>query len=286
MNNIFVFSYSLERLNLFQKYYNVLNEETNTSISLILDDRKKPRDYYDMSKITFHENVYWATDIIEFCRDIVKDQILYDKINAIYGPAIKLLTFHWIYHKLNIVKAMILDDDVFFLRPIDDLFNYDYVIKEEHMSRPKGNFLIALREIYPDRADALKNNLLNSGTIIYTYRNDLKLYEDISLFYNPLFLKFFENVESQRISKERVKGRAWILEQYAYGLHFMKVKEKYTVNSFKEKVRLITTNPSDKYPKSINKLPNIMHFLPIDKDSCMSYYSKLVDDYLIKNGVK
>lgn len=284
VNRIYVPAYKEDRLRYFQKYYNVLGLETNIEITLILDDRYRTRESYDLSGIDFHKEIFWSSDIIADCRNLFTNKENYDRILKIYAPSLKMLVFIWLHKFKGIDKSMLLDDDVLYLKPVDEAFQNDFMIKKEMLSRVSGSLASVFRKVWPDRVDDINTNLLNSGTIIYTYDESNGLIEDAdSFFSSPEILSELEAGYEKRLNVHRIRGRAWILEQYFFGFHFINIKKKHKVVDFRTYVNLVTVYPKENSSKTIKKLPYIYHFLPMIKEPLYEHYTKLVDAYLEKN---
>lgn len=290
-NNIFVLSSSNKRLEMFARYYNVFKEETNQQITLIVDDRRISRDKIFRSNI-FH-NILYATDIIEELRPKFTNCDYYDMILNIYPVSIKMLIFIYAYYFLGINKSMLIDDDTLFLCPIDYIFEKDdYVVKKEFLSKMTHRRAQIFADIFDieNFVNQFNKNLINSGTMLYTYKEKHDLLGDVQKFYNSgdIFAMLYENYCKNIMNGESnrtTSGRVWITEQYFYGIHFLKLKlSGETITDFGQAVALYTTYIKENAKKiKMKKLPNIMHFVPKNKENFYNFFSNYIDDYVERN---
>lgn len=285
LNNVFVLSSNLDRIEYFIKYYNVLNKTTKTSLNLIIDDRNIDKTDKRISELKF-DNVYFVKDIIEQTKDFFSGPALdfYDEILDKYRVSIKWLIFIYTNKVLNLKQSALLDDDTFLLQPIDHYFENKNVIFREQLSAMNDNVKTLLSNICGDIVDIRKlaenRNYLNSGQMIYTWESDVLLD-----FMNKVFCQDMLNFINEGIAKysksntfRKVGGFYWIIEQYIYAVFFEHLKTKTEVVNFKNDICLHTYT---KFKNTkIKKLPCYIHFLPKDKSPLYEIYTLMVDDYL------
>ena len=281
-NQVFILTKDLKKIKYFIKYYNIFNMKTNQVINLIIDNRKEKNIFEDDNN--FFNSIHYTSDILSKVEHYIDNKEMFYKILDVYGLSIKLLIF--LYCKeININKLMLIDDDLFMLKPFDDYFEkYDYVIKRESLSRMSKDVKDGLSNTFSKNIICemdKKASFINSGTMIFTYKENLKLIEKINLFFNSqyilnILLKSYKQNKDKPL--RQIRWRTWCLEQYVHAIIFNEINN---IGYFKSDVKLLT---SPKNSKHIKKLSRLVHYLPIDKSYFYDEYSKLIDNYISRNS--
>lgn len=193
-NNIFILSCNTERLKTFFKYYNIFNTPTNININVIYDDRSEKPDLSFVDK----KNVFYISDVIKSSLQYIDNKELALEIFDKYKVSVKWILFIYIAKILGIQKSMIIDDDTFMLKPIDNYFEYDYVMMREQLSAMSTRVRSLLGLIYPEVDIELQNTermFCNSGQIIYTWKDDTFLKFINRIFCNDMLDFINEGIE-------------------------------------------------------------------------------------------
>jgi len=224
--------------------------------------------------------------MIDVCREkYFTDAPFYDKILDVYGLSVKLLTF--VFAKtLGVEKSMMLDDDVFLLKPVDSFFQYDYVKKADTMSKMGKKAHSIVRSVFPESLDLEQmnadNHRINSGTLIYKFHESL--IADLHAFFSSEQIYTFLKNERRDDKKPSHVGHAWLVEQYTYSCHLHRFGQE-NLHDFGSEVRMVGAYPKKK-PKDTSVLknaPNILHFVLRDKKRLYEHYSKVVNNTLKNN---
>lgn len=282
MHNIFILSCNETRLEIMNKYYNIENIETSQKINVILDDTKLKSIDRDKLKMV-NGDVYLASDIISFCREkLGKNTKYYDWYVDKYKPTIKMLIFYYVKHKLGISKSFLMDDDILFFKPIDEIFENSFARKKDMLSsiRKEENLKI-WRTLFSsslvDKTESEKN-YINSGTILFDYdKQDDILEKSLLNFFNcdELYDKMKINNEKNEGHRRGFSGTFWVTEQYFFAFLLHQIHEKVPVIELTgSQVRLHTMY---KHPGPLKKKPNIIHILPIRKEEIYNMYFGVLD---------
>ena len=301
-NNIFVVSNNIERLEALIKYYNIYDKPTNTKLHVILDDRERS---YNATTIAEHFQIHLASHMIEKTRQFFHEEYLFN-ILKIYGVAIKWLVFPYVHEVLGIKKAMMMDDDVFLLQPLDHYFENDYVFYNESALGVMGKFVEKVLEpkyrdlvdIAPMRYDPYFS--MNSGQVIHTQNEhyieffNRAICKDVYI----LLLEGVDKYKKKRIhggknrtveygsekNNRSIGGKYWIIEQNIYAIYYRwLVENNYDVKKFGADVRIWTTIMKD--DQTVRKLPAYIHYLPTDKTPLYTTYAKRVEEILGEQNV-
>jgi hypothetical protein len=290
-NDIFIISNNIDRLLQFKKYYNIFNYDTDARLNVIIDNRKTD---LDVSQIRDTFNIYYTKDMLKEVKPLFNnfdhpDMVV--KILDIYGVAIKWLVFPYIHKILNIEKAMMMDDDVFLLQPIDEYFKKDYVYYGETvlgvMSKGIENTLNALYSEYLDITKMREKPAfcLNSGQIIHK-DNDMLMTFLNKAFHPDVYNLLVFAVEKYKAkagfinnnNKRNIGGKFWILEQNIYSIYYRWLSENgYDVTLFGPEVKVKETLLKPFDISRIRKLPKYIHYLPTDKTPLYEIYAKQID---------
>ena len=289
MNDIFIISNNKDRLVQFKKYYNIFHDETKTQLNVILDNRKKD---FDVSEILDTFNIYYTKDMLEEVKPLFDNPEMIDKILDVYGVAIKWFVFPYVHKILNIEKAMMMDDDVFLLQPIDEYFEKDYVYYNESalgvMSKGVEKVLEPLYREYVDITKMREKPwfTLNSGQIIHKDNDMLMTFLNRALHPNVYNLLIeatekyktkpgFINTKNKRV----IGGKFWILEQNIYAIYYRWLSENgYDVTTFGTDIKVHSGIMKENFDISrTRKLPKYIHYLPTDKEPLYTIYAKQID---------
>ncbi len=289
MNDIFIISNNMDRLVQFKKYYNIFHDDTKTQLNVILDNRKKD---FDVSEILDTFNIYYTKDMLEEVKPLFDNPDMIDKILDIYGVAIKWFVFPYVHKILHIEKAMMMDDDVFLLQPIDEYFKKDYVYYNESalgvMSKGVENVLEPLYREYVDITKMREKPwfTLNSGQIIHKDHDMLMTFLNRALHPNVYNLLMeatekykakagFINTKNKRV----IGGKFWILEQNIYAIYYRWLSENgYDVTTFGTDIKVHSGIMKEDFDISrTRKLPKYIHYLPTDKEPLYTIYAKQID---------
>lgn len=290
MNDIFLISNNMDRLVQFKKYYNIFNDDTKINLNVILDNRKQN---FDVSEIIDTFNIYYTKDMLEEVKPLFDNPDMIDKILDIYGVAIKWFVFPYVHKILHIEKAMMMDDDVFLLQPIDEYFEKDYVYYNESALgvMAKGVEKV-LEPLYREYVDITKMRekpwfTLNSGQIIHKDNDMLMTFLNRALHPNVYNLlveatekykaktDFINNKKNRRV----IGGKFWIIEQNIYAIYYRWLFENgYDVTTFGTDMKVHSGVMKENFDISrTRKLPKYFHYLPTDKEPLYTIYAKQID---------
>jgi len=290
-NEIFVISDKIERLVQFKKYYNIFNCDTNTRLNVIIDNRKQD---FDVSEIRDTFNIHYTKDMLEKVKPLLNNfdnPDMVDKILDIYGVAIKWLVFPYVHKILNIEKAMMMDDDVFLLQPIDEYFKKDYVYHNETVLGVMSKGVEkALKPLYSEYVDITKMRekpvfCLNSGQLIHK-DNDMLMTFLNKAFHPDVYNLLIFAVEKYKAktgfinsnNKRSIGGKFWVLEQNIYSIYYKWLSENgYDVAKFGPEVKVKETLLKPFDISRVKKLPKYIHYLPTDKTPLYEIYAKQID---------
>ena len=290
MNDIFIISNNIDRLIQFKKYYNIFNDNTQINLNVILDNRKQD---FSVSEIIDTFNIYYTKDMLEEVKPLFDNPYMIDKILDIYGVAIKWFVFPYVHKILHIEKAMMMDDDVFLLQPIDEYFKKDYVYFNESalgvMSKGVEKVLEPLFREYVDITKMREKPwfTLNSGQIIHKDNDMLMTFLNRALHPNVYNLlveatekykaktEFINNKQNKRV----IGGKFWIIEQNIYAIYYRWLSENgYDVTKFGNDIKVHSGVMKDNFDISrTRKLPKYFHYLPTDKTPLYTVYAKQID---------
>jgi len=290
MNDIFIISNNMDRLVQFKKYFNIFNDNTKISLNVILDNRKQN---FDVSEIIDTFNIYYTKDMLEEVKPLFDNPDMIDKILDIYGVAIKWFVFPYVHKILHIEKAMMMDDDVFLLQPIDEYFKKDYVYYNESalgvMSKGVEKVLEPLFREFVDITKMREKPwfTLNSGQIIHKDNDMLMTFLNRALHPNVYNLlveatekykaksEFINNKQNKRV----IGGKFWIIEQNIYAIYYRWLSENgYDVTTFGTDMKVHSGVLKDTFDISrTRKLPKYFHYLPTDKTPLYTVYAKQID---------
>lgn len=289
MNVVFIPTSNLYRVRTLIKYYNVHALPTNQRVIFIGDDRGKisKADYADAIGDSAFELIY-TSDMLAAVHDAFADCPYYDQIiNDMYKVSVKMIVFYYAAVHMGIRKSMMLDDDVLFLKPLDEWFKYDYVVKEDGMSKMSAAQVKAFQRTYPhiniSEFDQPKHRI-NSGSLIYTFQDDGVLLNDVRAFFSSDDIyHIFVNRLNKTNSRRKGWSNDWMLEQYFYGIHLFGLGLE--IPRFKSVVNIALTYPKEGVPlKPFRKIPNVIHFLQMEKQRMYDAYLPLIDAYLAGNN--
>ena len=296
MNNIFVITSNIERVGKFFKYYNILNLPTDTKLSVIVDNRKTT---HDVSPIEDLCEIHYVTDVIEKVRPMFTNPDIMDKILDFYGVGIKWLTFPYCHRVLGINKVMMMDDDTFLMKPIDHYFDLDYVFyNESALATMTATVERVMANVFKDKIDVRPMAKqpyfsLNSGQLLHT---DNEYYFEFldRAFSKDIYILLIEGLEKYRGRPEytgnRVMGGGyWCLEQTLYAVYYYYLQEKtdITIHNYKGDMRIQTNKikPNTKL-KSLEKIPNYIHYVARDKSGLYDTYASELDRLLEERNHK
>lgn len=295
-NNIFIVSNNIERIESLLKYYNVYGEDTYQRLHVILDDRNRT---YNVESISDKIEIHYATQMIESTKHFFDEEYLF-KILDVYGVAIKWLVFPYVHEVLGIEKAMMMDDDVLLLKPLDHYFFNKYVFYNESALGVMGKFVEAsLSPLFKDLVDISVMRKepyfsMNSGQVIHT-KNDRYLEFFQRAVCKDTYILIMDGVYKYKNKKgyggsvipkygskknnRSMGGKYWCIEQNIYAIYYKWLSENdYAPVRFNGDVRIWTT-----VMRSVNKLkkfPAYIHYLPIDKTPLYTIYAKAVEELL------
>lgn len=292
-NHVFVCGGNASRLNWFSQYYNIEKKPTSQVIHFMLDDRFVGRSAFDgfiLGNNTTNSDYIWVTDVVDALKHHFINVPYFNVIlNKYYKVSIKLLVFIYAKEIMGIDKSLLLDDDIFFLKPLDKWFEYNKIVKTpETLSRMSANIGAMFTEIFGDEfvyADFTKSGkLLNSGTLLYVWNdrliNDVKNYFSSELLYKALVKKFTNDPTWSK------RGLIWITEQYFYGIHVSLADPSPL--SFGPEIKMLGYPKNDEYKFEYNmmKLPAVLHFIPSDKERNFKYWKVIIQKYCDKHGIE
>ena len=301
-NDIFIISNKVERIEKFIKYYNVYKTDTNQRLNVILDDRNCT---YNTESICHDEiEIHYATQVIESTKHLFDQEYLM-KILDVYGVAIKWLVFPYIHEVLGLNKAMMMDDDVLLLKPLDHYFSNDYVFyNESSFGNMSKTVEAGLAPIYKDLIDisTMRNPpyfSLNSGQVIHT-KNDHYLEflqravcKETYILIMSAVMKYKNKERAGRYdtpaygsakNNRVIGGKYWIIEQNIYAIYYKWLLENgYEPVKFGNDVKIIVKFMTEK-PK-LKSIPAYIHYLPIDKNPLYDLYGASVEELLKKENI-
>ena len=299
-NDIFIVSNKVERIENLLKYYNVYGEDTYQRLHVILDDRKAT---YNIDSIKDTVEIHYATDVIEKTKHFFDEEYLF-KILDVYGVAIKWLVFPYIHEVLNIERAMMMDDDVLLLKPLDHYFSHKYVFYNESALGVMGKFVeAALYPLYKDLVDISTMRQkpyfsMNSGQVIHT-KNEHYLEFLQRAVCKDTYILIMDGVYKYKNKKgyggsvipaygtaknnRSMGGKYWCIEQNIYAIYYKWLDENgYEPVRFGGDVRVWSTVMN---VKKLKKIPAYIHYLPIDKEPLYTQYAKAVEELLKEEKV-
>lgn len=214
----------------------------------------------------------------------VTDSTNFNVVYSLYPPSIKVLVpIYARYSDLNLRKFMLLDDDTFFLKPVDSFFKHKCVVKSKSTNRLKTEPMVDMfHQMFPEVTKKYirsTKHLINSGHFIMTWK-DSYLKAARNFFASESAAETLMKIHQKHGKMNR--GAYWMLEEYFFGLYLNHTFGKDT-KKFASAVRLIKINPllNSKFAQdSIRKLPHIIHLLPKDKLQLFSYYEPLIRECL------
>lgn len=273
---VFVSTYKPKMFEQFAKHYNITKTETKEVINVFVDDRNAKESDFDFGKYDFINKIYKVSDIVRYGEKKFSDCECYNGIMTFYPITFKNQIFPYLAEEHSISKSMILDDDIFYVKPLDEFFEHDIVVKRDTM-KADAKMLSILQCIFPDVEVSKLNerNLINSGSFIYSY--DEKLLPDIKAMYNSLeTLDYLSESyrRSMKLGKPRLAGMASIIEQYFYGCHLLKESRK--IVQFESAVNLVSASDSINSTMKIKTLKNAYHFVMRDKFPFMEHFSNSI----------
>jgi len=297
MNHIFVISNNLYRLEAFKKYYNIFGLPTVTKIHVILDDRYKD---YDVSNIDDFFTIHYASDVLRSILPLLDEPTIAKNILDIYGVAIKWLVFPYVHKVLCIPKAMMMDDDVFLLAPLDHYFKYDYTYyNESAIGNMSTRVEKTMNVVYGDLVDIESLRRvpywsINSGQLIHTenkhYMNFINraFSKDVYVLLYEGYMKYKNKPEYNRDGRS-LGGKFWCIEQNVYTIYYRYlVNLGYQLKKYDSDVRLFRQHLPENWTfKNLKTLPAYVHFVLKDKTQFYSQYAHELDkvmsgDYNIK----
>jgi hypothetical protein len=299
-NDIFIISNKVERIENLLKYYNVYGEDTYQRLHVILDDRKAT---YNIDSIKDAVEIHYATDVIEKTKHFFDEEYLFKILDA-YGVAIKWLVFPYIHEVLNIERAMMMDDDVLLLKPLDHYFFNKYVFYNESALGVMGKFVeAALYPLYKDLVDISTMRQkpyfsMNSGQVIHT-KNEHYLEFLQRAVCKDTYILIMDGVYKYKNKKgyggsvipaygtaknnRSMGGKYWCIEQNVYAIYYKWLDENgYEPVRFGGDVRVWSTIMN---VKKLKKIPAYIHYLPIDKEPLYTQYAKAVEELLKEEKV-
>ena len=289
-NVVFIPTSSLYRVRTLIKYYNVHNSPTDQRMIFIADDRGSisKEEYAEAVNDPRFELIY-TSDMLAAVNDMFADCPYYDQIiNDMYKVSVKMLVFIYAARHLGIHKSLMLDDDILFLKPLDEWFKYDYVVKEDGLSKMLDAQVKAFQRAYPHVDIAEFNqpkHRINSGSILYTMEDSSRrLLDDVRAFFSSDDIyHIFVNRLNKTNSRRKGWGFDWMLEQYFYGIHMYSLGVE--IPRFRSAVNIALVYPKeDKPPKPFKKIPNVIHFIQMEKQRMYDAYLPLIDSYLESNN--
>jgi hypothetical protein len=288
-NVVFIPTSNLYRVSTLIKYYNVHNEPTDQRVIFIGDDRGdiSKKEYADAVNDSRFELIYMS-DMLEAVNDMFADCPYYDAIiNNMFRVSVKMVVFIYAASHMGIHKSLMLDDDILFLKPLDEWFKYDYVVKEDGLSNMSESQVTAFQRTYP-HIDIFEFNKpkhrINSGSILYTMQDDSRLLNDVRAFFSSDEIYYIlVNRLNKTTSRRKGWGYDWLLEQYFYGIHMYSLGVE--IPRFRSAVNISLGYPKeDKPSKPFKKIPNVIHFLQMEKQRMYDAYLPLIDSYLEINN--
>ena len=288
-NVVFIPTSSLYRVRTLIKYYNVHNLPTSQRVIFIADDRGNigKEEYADAVGDSGFELIY-TSDMLAAVNDLFADCPYYDQIiNDMYKVSVKMVVFIYAARHLGINKSLMLDDDILFLKPLDEWFKHDYVVKSDRLSWMPDTHVKAFEYAYPHVDIAEFNqpkNHINSGSIIYTVNDDARLIADVRSFFSS---DEIYHILVKRVNKNKGPRKCWsydwTLEQFFYGVHIYSLGLE--IAQFKSAVNIEMKLPKeDRIIKPLNKIPNVIHFIQMKKQLMYDAYLPLIDSYLENNN--
>ena len=292
MNAVFIPTSNLYRAQTLIKYYNIHAEPTNQRVTFIADDRGNiSREEYASAINDPRFGLIYTSDMMAAVNHLFDSCPYYDQIiNDMYKVSIKMLVFIYASRYLGIKKSLMLDDDVLFLKPLDKWFEYDYVVKEDGLSSMPDHQVKAFQYTYPDVNIAEFNTpevRINSGSIIYTLEDgDDRLVNDVRAFFSS---DDIYRVLVNRLNKTNTRrarwGYDWMLEQYFYGIHMYSLGVE--IPRFRAAVNIGLAYPKEDKPlRPLVSVPNVMHFLQMEKQRMYDGYLPLIDQYIRANNLQ
>lgn len=270
------------RIRMFDKYFNILDLPHNMNIIFLADDRgniskeKYNEIFYELKNKAYY-SLYFTSDLIESVRPYFSNAKYFNDILKLYGVSIKKLIFIWAKKTMNINKSFLLDDDVLFLKPIDEFYYANaYVRKKDPFSKLCKRSASAVRSTYPEvnYDEFVKKKLqINSGSIIYTWDDNHNLINWMNRFFDSTHIYEYlkERYDDFHSGKSKnLWGISWQIEQWIYGLFMYSCDELQSYASFGNIVNTSISRPEKIKP--LQKLHHIIHFLNRDKIPVYEYY--------------
>lgn len=284
-NVVFIPTSNLYRMKTLIKYYNVHNLPTDQRVIFIADDRSNisKEEYSDVVKDPRFELIY-TSDMLAAVNDIFADCSYYDQIiNDMYKVSVKMVVFIYAARHLGIYKSLMLDDDILFLKPLDEWFKHDYVVKEDGLSTMTASLVNAFQNTYT-HVNVIDFNhskhRINSGSILYTVRDCTRLIDDVRAFFSSDDIyRVLVNRLNKTSSRRKGWGYDWMLEQYFYGIHMYSLGIE--IPRFKGAVNTGLGYPKEgRSLKPFKRVPNVIHFLQMEKQRMYDAYLPLIDEYI------
>jgi len=287
-NVVFIPTSNLYRVRTLIKYYNVHNLPTDQRVIFIADDRGNisKEEYAEAVNDSRFELIY-TSDMMAAVNDLFADCPYYDPIiNDMYKVSVKMLVFIYAARHMSIRKSLMLDDDILFLKPLDEWFAYDYVVKEDGLSTMTTTLVNGFQSTYP-HVDVAEFNQpkhrINSGSILYTMEDNDRLLNDVRAFFSSDDIyRILVNRLNKTSSRRKGWGYDWMLEQYFYGIHMYSLGVE--IPRFRSAVNIGLGYPKEDKPlKPFKKIPNVIHFLQMEKQRMYDAYLPLIDEYIRTN---
>ena len=290
-NVVFIPTSNLYRVRTLIKYYNVHNLPTSQRVIFIADDRGtiSKQDYADAVNDSRFELIY-TSDMLACVNELFADCPYYEPIiNDMYKVSVKMVVFIYASRVLGIKKSLMLDDDILFLKPLDDWFLYDYVVKSDRLSWMPDVHVKAFQLAYP-HVDIVEFNHpdhhINSGSIIYTMKDEDRLVADVRAFFSS---DEIYHILVNRLNKNKGHRKGWsydwTLEQFFYGVHIYSLGLE--IVQFKSAVSIEMKLPKEDRPiKPFKKIPNVIHFIQMKKQLMYDAYLPLIDQYIRANNLQ
>ena len=179
------------------------------------------------------------------------------------------------------------DDDTLPIGGFNSFFNCEASVIRETMSAHLESTGAAIKEVFEDYVpdfDEKRNTFhINSGTL------RLNVSGDIDKLLRQCVYKFFMSDKVLNVIKDNLTkykksvavGRAWLLEQYFYGVFFHMLDGLEYQTSKQVRLIMASHNNADLETDiiSFKKLPAIIHYLPKDKSPLYTIYTRSIDKY-------
>lgn len=274
--------------NMFQYHTKQPNDHV---FHIIADDRKDPNIVEDIVNGEFVgrvnlRSVASRSEVLEYFKDYGFTDDDY-KILNIYPHMFKIFLFPYMYLKQGLKKVYYSDDDVFIFRPLDDMFNNNFLagprdlidkrVKNHlYCSRMFNSPEITSKEVY------VQTIALNTGNMVITMDEEF-VNECLRVLKHAMRDKDIIDYLTVGMKTNASRGSAFTFEQsmLSYLIYEHSKRHNSPLVEIKRSFTRLEVSTSDKYDmldkKRIVKTPHVLHYCTGDKKVLVQH---------IKNSIK